>query len=101
MLRREVVVRSPEGLHVRAAAAVVRLTGGFDAEATVGGAATTSLLALLALGLGPGSRTELTASGRQAAVLLDQLAELFESGFDELPHATGEADDRHNEAPPR
>ena len=86
-VRRRVTVENRRGLHARAAAKFVKLAGTFDAEIqltrnelTVSGL---SIMGIMMLAAGPGSRIELTATGTQAARAIDALAELMERKFDE------------------
>ena len=74
-------------MHARAAAKFVKLAGTFDAEIqltrndlTVSGL---SIMGIMMLAAGPGSKIELTATGTQAARAIDALADLMERKFDE------------------
>ena len=85
--RCEVLIINKRGLHARAAAKFVGRTRDFDAdievtrdEESVDGS---SIMDLLMLGAGPGTRIGLRASGREAAEALAALKELVESGFEE------------------
>lgn len=87
----EAVVRNPSGLHARPAAAFVRAAGRFDAKVQVtdldtgsAPAAGDSLLALMSLGVRPGTRIRVTASGPQAQAAADELRAMVEDGFGEL-----------------
>lgn len=93
------VCRAPiinkKGLHARAAAKLVKLASGFDAQVKVvcvspGGqaeearsAAATSILSLLMLAADVGSTVELRADGPQAAQVLAAMTELLARRFDE------------------
>ncbi len=83
----EVAIVNKRGLHARAAAKFVGLVRAFDAgievsreEETVDGS---SIMDLLMLGAGPGTRITITASGREAAEALTALRALVECGFEE------------------
>lgn len=85
--RCEVLIVNKRGLHARAAAKFVGLARTFDAgievcrdEETVDGS---SIMDLLMLGAGPGTRILLLASGREAAEAIKALKALVESGFEE------------------
>lgn len=84
---RELLIVNKRGLHARASARFVQLTEGYDAEVkvtregnTVGG---TSIMGLMMLAASPGSTIFVEASGRQAAEVLEALAELVASRFGE------------------
>ena len=75
------------GLHARAAARFVKLAETFDADVRVakdglevGG---TSILGLMMLAAGLGSKVVLEASGPEATPALDALCGLIARGFDE------------------
>jgi phosphocarrier protein HPr len=75
------------GLHARASAKFVQTAECFDARITVsregvsvGG---TSIMGLMMLSAGPGSRVLVTAHGRQAREALDAITRLIETGFGE------------------
>lgn len=85
----DAVIADPAGLHARAAAAFARVAGRRDARVHVadldaGSAAVAgdSLLALMALGVGGGTRVRVSASGPEAREVLDELRDLIENGFD-------------------
>jgi phosphocarrier protein len=83
----EVTIRNRKGLHARASAKFVKCAEAFDATIkvmrdgqTVGG---TSIMGLMMLAASPGCRIRVTATGRDAAAVMDALAELIESRFGE------------------
>jgi dihydroxyacetone kinase phosphotransfer subunit len=87
----EAVIRNPSGLHARPAAAFVRAAGRFDARVSVADldagtapVAGNSLLALMSLGVRPGTRVRVAASGPQAREAVDELRAMVEDGFGEL-----------------
>ncbi len=87
----EAVIRNPSGLHARPAAAFVRAVGRFDARVQVADldagsapAAGDSLLALMSLGVRPGTRIRVSATGPQAQEAVDELRRMVEDGFGEL-----------------
>ncbi len=87
MLVREVEIINKKGLHARATAKFVQCADGFDAEITVtrsgetvGG---TSIMGILTLGAGIGSKIFLTAKGPDAEGALDALAALVANRFGE------------------
>jgi multiphosphoryl transfer protein len=90
-------VRNAIGLHARPAARFVEVARSFDAEVRVakaGGGApvkATSLTNVVALGARMGDTLLVTASGPQAAEVLDALRELADEGFGDGIAATGAA----------
>lgn len=87
----EAVIRNPSGLHARPAAAFVRAAGRFDARVQIadldaGSApvAGNSLLALMSLGVRPGTRVRVTATGPQAREAVEELRTMVEDGFGEM-----------------
>lgn len=83
----ELVIVNKRGLHARAAAKFVGIAREFDAQLTVdrdGEAADgRSIMDLLMLGAGPGTRLTLQADGDDAPALIAALRTLVENGFDE------------------
>lgn len=86
----EAVVTNPSGLHARPAAAFARTAGRFDARVRISdldtGSASVagdSLISLMALGVRQGTRVRVTATGRQARQVADELRGLVEGGFGE------------------
>lgn len=75
------------GLHARASARFVRTVECFDAkvEVTCNGSSVggTSIMGLMMLGAGAGTDIFVSASGRQAREVLEAIAQLVTSGFDE------------------
>ncbi|MGH3319883.1 MAG: dihydroxyacetone kinase phosphoryl donor subunit DhaM [Streptosporangiaceae bacterium] len=87
--RRTFEVVNPLGIHARPAAQIVRALAGLDADVRVCGDDTEevtarSVVALMRATVPAGGRATVSASGPDAAVALDRLAELFEAGFGEL-----------------
>lgn len=83
----DVVIVNKRGLHARAAAKFVGVARMFDAALTVErdgeSADGRSIMDLLMLGAGPGTRLTLSAEGDDAQGLVEALRALIESGFDE------------------
>ncbi len=75
------------GLHARAAAKFVKLTGQFAAEVSVSkdGASVSgrSIMGLMMLAAGPGTELTISAAGDDAAVALEAIAALIAARFDE------------------
>jgi phosphocarrier protein len=76
-----------KGLHARASAKFVQLVERFDADVkvtrgheTVGG---TSIMGLMMLAAGIGTTISVEATGKEAAAVVDALANLVSSGFGE------------------
>ena len=87
LVARDVTVRNRRGLHARAAAKITTLAESFDAHVHVlrddQSVSALSIMGLMLLGAGPGTRLRLSASGREAAAALHAIGALIESGFDE------------------
>ena len=86
-LVRELDIINKKGLHARASAKFVQTVEQFDAEVTVtrcgesvGG---TSIMGLMMLSAGIGSRITVSATGPQAAAAMDALSTLVASRFGE------------------
>jgi phosphocarrier protein HPr len=84
---RDLPVINMRGLHARASAKFVKTVESFEAVVTVskdgaevGG---TSIMGLMMLNAGPGSSIHVTASGPQAAEVLDALDALLADRFQE------------------
>ena len=84
---RMVTITNTRGLHARAAARFVKLAETFDAEITVTARGRSvsglSIMGLMMLAAGPGTRVQIRVGGAQAAATLDALAGLVEAGFEE------------------
>jgi len=87
VLVREVEIVNKKGLHARATAKFVQCADGFNAEITVtrsgetvGG---TSIMGILTLGAGIGSKIILTAKGPDAATSIAALEALIANRFGE------------------
>jgi phosphocarrier protein len=87
VIRRIVTISNKRGLHARAAAKFVTLAERFGASVDVIRDGQTvsarSIMGLMMLGAGIGSKIELTAEGFDAREALDALAALVEAGFNE------------------
>ena len=86
-LCKELVVQNKMGIHARPAAMIVRITNKFKAdvfvekdEEQVNGK---SIMGLMMLAAGKGSKVKFLASGDDAAAMLDELEQLFARKFDE------------------
>jgi phosphocarrier protein len=86
-LTRELVVQNKMGIHARPAAMVVRVTNKFRAEVfvekddeQVNGK---SIMGLMMLAAGKGSKVKFIASGDDAAAMLAEIEALFARKFDE------------------
>jgi phosphocarrier protein HPr len=84
---RTVEIINERGLHARASAKFVKMSGGFDAEVTVSRDGQTvdarSIMGLMMLAAGPGSHIEITAEGPEAEAVVEALVELVAARFDE------------------
>ncbi|MBT5413111.1 MAG: HPr family phosphocarrier protein [Rhodospirillaceae bacterium] len=85
--RRVVTIVNGRGLHARAAAKFVKLAAEFEADVEVAKdrarVAGSSIMGLMMLAAGPGTRLELCAGGPDAAAALDALVALVERKFGE------------------
>lgn len=85
--RCETIICNMRGLHARAAARLAKLASGFDAEILVakGGqsVSASSVMGMLMLAAGPGSRIIITASGREAAEAVRVLCDIVQAKFEE------------------
>ena len=86
-LTRELVVQNKMGIHARPAAMIVRITNKFKAdvmvekdEEQVNGK---SIMGLMMLAAGKGSKVKFLATGQDASAMLDELEALFARKFDE------------------
>ena len=86
----EAVVTNPSGLHARPAATFVKTASRYDADVRIADLdagseeiSGRSLLALMALGIRPGSRIRVRATGPEARAALTELRALVEDGFGE------------------
>jgi len=86
-LSRELVVQNKMGIHARPAAMIVRITNKFKAdvfvekeEEQVNGK---SIMGLMMLAAGKGSKVKFIATGDDALQMLDELEQLFARKFDE------------------
>jgi phosphocarrier protein HPr len=86
-LVRELVVQNKMGIHARPAAMIVRITNKFKAEVMVekdeeqvNGK---SIMGLMMLAAGKGSKVKFLATGSDSAAMLDELEALFARKFDE------------------
>ena len=84
---RVLTIVNKKGLHARASAKFCQIVERFDADVrvtrgheTVGG---TSIMGLMMLGAGIGSKIRIEASGNEAAAVADALEKLVTSGFGE------------------
>ena len=84
---RVLTICNKKGLHARASARFVQTVEKFDAEVrvmrrgeTVGG---TSIMGLMMLAAAPGTSITIEATGREAAEVIDALANLIETRFGE------------------
>ena len=86
-LIKELVVQNKLGIHARPAAMIVRITNKFKSEVfvekdeeQVNGK---SIMGLMMLAAGKGSKVKFIASGEDAAQMLEELEQLFARKFDE------------------
>jgi phosphocarrier protein len=86
-LTKELLVQNKMGIHARPAAMIVRITNKFKAdvfvekdEEQVNGK---SIMGLMMLAAGKGSKVKFLAAGEDAAQMLDELDQLFTRKFDE------------------
>ncbi len=93
-LQRTVVVRNPQGLHLRPADLLVKQASRYTCQVLLGRegqmADCKSILSILTLGAAQGTELNLTAEGCDAAEAIQAIAELFEHGFFELEGSESE-----------
>lgn len=86
-IEREVTIVNKRGLHARAAAKFVKLTGGFNAavEVSKGGETVSgsSIMGLLMLAAAPGCRILIAAEGVDAVAAVDAIERLVADRFHE------------------
>ncbi len=98
MIEREVQIKNPSGLHARAAARLVHLTGSFSCDVFLvrDGQATDakSILGILLLAAAQGAELVVRCDGSDEQEAVAAIAALFERGFEELPtgSTSGDAD---------
>lgn len=84
---RTVTITNLRGLHARAAAKFVKLAARFASEITVrrndAEVSGSSIMGLMMLAAGPGTKLDILASGQDAGAAVDALAELVMRKFDE------------------
>jgi phosphocarrier protein HPr len=84
---RTVEIVNERGLHARASAKFVKMSGGFDAEVTVTRDGQTvdarSIMGLMMLAAGPGCCIDIVAEGPDAEAVVKALADLVAAKFDE------------------
>lgn len=87
-LQRTVVVRNPQGLHLRPADLLVKQASRYSCNVLLGRdgqmADCKSILSILTLGAAQGTELDLRAEGIDAAQAIHAIAELFDNGFFEL-----------------
>jgi phosphocarrier protein len=80
-------IRNQYGIHARPAALFVKTAGKYDVDVTVekdgNSVSGKSIMGLMTLEASRGSKLTVTATGPDAAQVLDELQALFEAGFDE------------------
>ena len=86
-VRQSVTIINERGLHARAAAKFVKLADRFDADVFVTRAETTvggnSIMGLMMLAAGRGSKIEIAATGKDADAVVDALCNLVNHRFGE------------------
>jgi len=84
---KELVVRNKMGIHARPAAMIVRITNRFKAEVSVEkdeeAVNGKSIMGLMMLAAGEGSKVRFVATGDDAEAMLAELEALFARKFDE------------------
>ena len=86
-LIKELLVQNKMGIHARPAAMIVRITNKFKADVFVEKdeeqVNVKSIMGLMMLAAGKGSKVKFLASGADAQQMLDELDQLFARKFDE------------------
>ena len=87
MIQRELAIVNRLGLHARATAKLVQLLSTFRCQATLEARGrevnAKSIMGVMLLAAGPGSRVVLRVDGEDEAAAADAVAALFERRFDE------------------
>jgi len=87
IVHRTVTIVNERGLHARAAARFVKVAAGFKADVTVAKNGTQvsglSIMGLMMLAAGPGTKIQIRASGAEAEAAIAALETLIAGGFDE------------------
>ena len=90
MVERTLLVTAPLGLHARAAAKLVRVVSAFDSDVqlkrvdTSVSADAKSILSILMLAAGQGTRLQASAEGSDEEAAINALDSLFADGFGEV-----------------
>lgn len=86
-IERQFEIKNRLGLHARAAAQLVQTVSGFDAEITVSKDGQDvngkSIIGLMMLAAGQGSRIDVMAAGPDAGAALEAIAVLIDNRFNE------------------
>jgi phosphocarrier protein HPr len=89
MLKQEVVVRNPLGLHARAAARLTMLTARFNSSVILMAngkrANARSLVAVMVLAASMGTRVAIETAGPDEAEAMKAVARMFDNRFGETP----------------
>ena len=87
VVSRTATICNQRGLHARAAARIAKLAQGFSADISVGANGLTvsalSIMGLMLLAAGPGTKVEIKATGAAAEEAVAALVTMIESRFDE------------------
>ena len=87
MLKQRVTIVNKRGLHARAAAKFVKISGSFSADVQVSKGGTQvsggSILGLMMLAASTGTEISLLATGKEAEPALNALVDLVKAGFHE------------------
>lgn len=86
-MEREFVIRNQKGLHMRAAALLMKTASRFDCEVSIArGNATVnakSLLGVMGLAASKGTRVSVTTRGKDEAAAMEAITALFNDSFGE------------------
>lgn len=86
-VKRQTIIRNQRGLHARAAVKFAKLVDEYDADIRVVkenmAACGRSIMGLMMLAAGPGTKLELQARGKDAEQAIEAVAALIERKFDE------------------
>lgn len=87
MIERELTITNRLGLHARATAKLVQTVAGFKANIAIAAKGrevnAKSIMGVMLLAAGQGTRVTVRAEGEDAEAALDAVAALFERRFDE------------------
>ena len=93
MIETTATVRNIDGIHCRPSVVIVKAVAGYTGQITVtaqrGHTNLRSVMSLMTLALGPGSKVAIRVNGPDEAKIGEKLVKLFETHFDFPPRTDG------------